>query len=82
MKVILFNGSPKKNGCTYTALTEIEKALNDEKICARSGLQCSPLAHKTLNTLGTGLIRLSLSVFNNETEIDKVYKTILRCIKR
>lgn len=32
MKVILFNGSPKKNGCTYTALTEIEKELNKEGI--------------------------------------------------
>lgn len=28
MKVVLFNGSPKKNGCTYTALAEIEKELN------------------------------------------------------
>lgn len=32
MKVILFNGSPKKNGCTHTALCEIEKALNKEGI--------------------------------------------------
>lgn len=32
MKVILFNGSPKKNGCTYTALAEIEKELNNEGI--------------------------------------------------
>lgn len=32
MKVILFNGSPKKNGCTYTALTEIEKELNNAGI--------------------------------------------------
>lgn len=32
MKVILFNGSPKKNGCTYTALTQIEKELNNEGI--------------------------------------------------
>lgn len=27
MKVILLNGSPKKNGCTYTALSEVAKAL-------------------------------------------------------
>ena len=27
MKVLLVNGSPNKNGCTYTALTEIEKIL-------------------------------------------------------
>lgn len=28
MKVVLFNGSPNKKGCTYTALAEIEKELN------------------------------------------------------
>lgn len=28
MKVLLVNGSPHKNGCTYTALAEVEKALN------------------------------------------------------
>ena len=28
MKVILVNGSPHHNGCTYTALQEIEKELN------------------------------------------------------
>lgn len=32
MKVLLINGSPNKNGCTYTALSEIEKALNNETI--------------------------------------------------
>lgn len=32
MKVILVNGSPNKNGCTYTALTEVEKTLNEEGI--------------------------------------------------
>ncbi|MCM1165735.1 MAG: flavodoxin family protein [Lachnospiraceae bacterium] len=28
MKVILVNGSPHEKGCTYTALLEVEKALN------------------------------------------------------
>jgi len=32
MKVILVNGSPHKEGCTYTALTEVEKTLNEEGI--------------------------------------------------
>ena len=27
MKVILVNGSPHKEGCTYTALAEVEKDL-------------------------------------------------------
>ena len=32
MKVALVNGSPHKNGCTYTALTEEAKTLNEEGI--------------------------------------------------
>ena len=28
MKVLLLNGSPNKNGCTFTALSEAAKALN------------------------------------------------------
>lgn len=32
MKVILVNGGPHKNGCTYTALREVEKALNRQNI--------------------------------------------------
>lgn len=32
MKVILVNGSPKKNGCTYTALTEVAGALEKNGI--------------------------------------------------
>ena len=32
MKVLLFNGSPNKEGCTYTALSEIAKTLEDEGV--------------------------------------------------
>ena len=32
MKVILVNGSPHQKGCTYTALKEVEKALNNNGI--------------------------------------------------
>ena len=32
MKVILVNGGPHKEGCTYTALTEVAKTLNEEGI--------------------------------------------------
>ena len=32
MKVLLVNGSPHKNGCTYTALSEIVEVLNKENI--------------------------------------------------
>jgi multimeric flavodoxin WrbA len=32
MKVLLINGSPNARGCTYTALTEVEKTLNESGI--------------------------------------------------
>lgn len=32
MKVLLINGSPKAQGCTYTALCEVAKELENENI--------------------------------------------------
>ncbi len=32
MKVLLVNGSPRKEGCTYTALCEAEKVLREQEI--------------------------------------------------
>ena len=32
MKVLLINGSSHKNGCTYTALEEVAKALTNDGI--------------------------------------------------
>jgi len=32
MKVLLINGSPHRKGCTYTALNEVAKSLNEEGI--------------------------------------------------
>lgn len=32
MKVLLVNGSPHKEGCTYTALCEVADTLNHENI--------------------------------------------------
>ncbi len=32
MKVLLVNGSPHRNGCTFTALSEIAKTLNEEGV--------------------------------------------------
>jgi multimeric flavodoxin WrbA len=32
MKVLLINGSPNKEGCTFTALSEVAKALNQDGI--------------------------------------------------
>ena len=43
--------------------------LSEEfSICVRGGLHCAPLMHKALSS--EGLVRASLSAFNNEREVD------------
>lgn len=42
----------------------------DFNIITRSGLHCSPLAHKSIGTFPSGTTRFSLGFFNNKKEID------------
>ena len=67
------------NLCEYNSLF-LSSLLDDQKICTRGGLHCSPSVHKKLGTTETGAVRLSFSYFNSENEIYKLYK-ILRAIK-
>lgn len=43
-------------------------------ICVRGGLHCAPLMHKALKS--DGLVRASLSAFNNEKEIDYFLRAV------
>lgn len=45
-------------------------ALAQRDIAVRAGLHCAPLAHKTAGTLATGTVRVSLSTFNTEREVE------------
>lgn len=56
--------------------------LLDEKynIAARGGLHCAPLAHKSLGTLAGGLVRISVSDFTTETEIEQAIMGIKELI--
>lgn len=44
--------------------------LNEAGIAVRAGLHCAPAAHKTIGTLDTGTVRASVSVFNNDSQIE------------
>ena len=53
--------------------------LNQNDICVRSGLHCSPLGHRKLGTLSKGAVRVSFSIFNEPLETERLYK-VLRMI--
>ena len=46
--------------------------LNKNGIAVRSGLHCSPMAHKTINTENTGAVRVSFGAFNTKIEVEKL----------
>ena len=50
----------------------------DYGIAVRPGLHCAPLAHKTIGTLDTGVVRFSLSYFNTEEEVDLAVDALRR----
>lgn len=51
---------------------EVAAHLGKEGICVRGGLHCAPLAHRTLGTLDTGAVRVSLGEENTEEEIRRM----------
>lgn len=56
---------------------EITFILDDMyEIATRSGIHCSPLAHKTLGTLRQGTVRFSLGYFNTKEDIDKAVEDL------
>ncbi len=48
---------------------DVAMYLNRNSIAVRAGLHCAPLAHKKMNTLEKGTVRVSPSVFTKEQDI-------------
>jgi len=58
-------------------LGEVAARLEAEYgIMVRSGLHCSPLAHKTIGTFPTGTLRFSFGYFNTEEEVQTAVKAL------
>lgn len=60
----------------YVSSEISEKLYKMSKIASRGGIHCAPLFHERVGTRDRGIVRLSLSYFNNEDEIDKTIETI------
>lgn len=61
---------------------EITFILDSEyDIATRSGLHCSPLAHKTVGTIKQGTVRFSIGYFNTKDDIDRVIDALKKIEK-
>lgn len=63
--------------------TDISNYLDEKfSICVRSGFHCAPLKHKSLGTIETGAVRVSLSYFNTYQEIERFVFAIKTLLKK
>lgn len=51
---------------------EVAQYLNQHEIAVRAGLQCAPMAHHFMDTLGVGAVRVSPSVFSNVKQVEQL----------
>ncbi|MCL0036627.1 cysteine desulfurase, partial [Dehalococcoidia bacterium] len=59
------------------ASSEVAMRLEEEyDILCRPGLQCAPIAHKTLGTFPGGTVRVSPGYFTTEDEADIVLRAV------
>jgi len=62
--------------------SEVGFQLDEEyEIMCRVGLHCTPAAHKTIGTFPTGTVRLSISHFTTEEEVQETIKAVAGVVK-
>ena len=54
----------------------IGQVLSDYNIATRTGLHCSPEAHKFLGTFPAGTVRFSVGYFNSDEDFDKLREAL------
>lgn len=54
----------------------IGQVLSSKEIAVRTGLHCSPAAHKVLNTFPAGTVRFSIGYFTTEKDFDELEKVL------
>jgi len=70
LPVVLFNVEGQDPGLVAYRLDR------EYGIMCRPGLQCAPMAHKTLGTFPHGGVRFSLSVFNTRHHVDRALRAV------
>ena len=82
-KVILYC-NPQKGGYLPVLSFNVEGKnsaetamyLNNYHVAVRAGLHCAPMAHKQINTLDIGTVRVSVSVYNTMEEVEYLLRVI------
>lgn len=60
---------------------KVVQYLDQNGVAVRGGIHCAILAHKALGTVGRGVVRISLSPFNKESEIEEFIRILTKARK-
>ncbi len=60
---------------------DVAYILNEDGFAVRAGLHCAPLAHKKFNTIETGTVRISPSIFTKKDDIDLLINSVRKIAK-
>lgn len=61
--------------------SELSFLLESNGVSNRSGLQCAPMCHESIDTFPNGTVRLSISYFNTEEDIDYALSVLKKISK-
>lgn len=67
--------------CPERDCEELGELLGNQGIAVRAGLHCAPFAHQTAGTLQSGTVRVSVSVFNDAEEIERLTKEVRKALR-
>lgn len=57
---------------------EVAALLDEAGIAVRAGLHCAPSAHRQIGTEARGTVRVSLSAFTTVSELENIYRIIVK----
>ena len=83
-KIKIFYDKEQKALISFTAYEknqQLFEELTAQGFCLRSGMHCSPIAHKSAGTAEHGTIRVSFSRFNNKLEVMTLVKSVNFALK-
>jgi len=76
---LVFSLVPEDDSIELADLADI--LLEDYGIISRTGLHCSPWAHKTLGTFPNGTVRISPGLFHSNEDIDLMLESLEKSIR-
>ena len=79
---LFFSEQPSVQTCALSIQSDryesetLARLLGERGVCVRGGLHCAPTAHRSAGTLEGGTLRLSVSAFSTERDVEEACRIV------